>query len=122
METALDFALGETADMIRETTRRFAADRIAPKAADIDEQNKFDRSPWPEKGALGLQGITDEEEYGGPGRGYLMHCVAMEVGRRARAADEHAYRPESNRWIHKKRLRGQDSTAVGQGKRVAGYG
>src|SRR3546814_20524150 len=82
METALDFALGETADMIRETTRRFAADRIAPKAADIDEQNKFDRSLWPEMGALGLHGITVEEEYGGPCLGHLDPVVAMgEVSR-----------------------------------------
>src|SRR3546814_17645717 len=80
METALDFALGETADMIRETTRRFAADRIAPKAADIDEQNKFDRSLLPEMGALGLHGITVAEEYGGLGLGQpqpLLPTVAV---------------------------------------------
>ena len=62
MDTALDFGLGETADMIRETTRRFAADRIAPKAAEIDRDNKFDRSLWPEMGALELHGITVEEQ------------------------------------------------------------
>src|SRR3546814_4901092 len=91
METALDFALGETADMIRETTRRFAADRIAPKAADIDEQNKFDRSPWPEMGALGLHGITVEEAYGGLGLGYLEQVVAMEEVSRAPASIGFSY-------------------------------
>ncbi|HEX7657462.1 MAG TPA: acyl-CoA dehydrogenase family protein, partial [Sphingomonas sp.] len=77
MDNALDFALGETADMIRETTRRFAADKIAPKAAEIDEHNKFDRSLWPQMGELGLHGITVEEEWGGLGLGYLDHVVAM---------------------------------------------
>src|SRR3546814_851107 len=96
METALDFALGETADMIRETTRRFAADRIAPKAADIDEQNKFDRSLWPEMGALGLHGITVEEEYGGLGLGYLDHVVAMEEVSRASASIGLSYGAHSN--------------------------
>src|SRR3546814_7508571 len=96
METALDCALGETADMIRETTRRFAADRIAPKAADIDEQNKFDRSLWPEMGALGLHGITVEEEYGGLGLGYLDHVVAMEEVSRASASIGLSYGAHSN--------------------------
>ncbi|RIA45749.1 isovaleryl-CoA dehydrogenase [Hephaestia caeni] len=96
METALDFALGETADMIRETTRRFAADRIAPKAADIDEHNKFDRSLWPEMGALGLHGITVEEEWGGLGLGYLDHVVAMEEVSRASASIGLSYGAHSN--------------------------
>ncbi len=96
MDTALDFALGETADMIRETTQRFAADRIAPRAADIDAQNKFDRSLWPEMGALGLHGITVEEEWGGLGLGYLDHCVAMEEVSRASASIGLSYGAHSN--------------------------
>ncbi|WP_425542450.1 isovaleryl-CoA dehydrogenase [Sphingomonas oligophenolica] len=93
---ALDFALGENADMIRETTRRFAADRIAPKAAAIDEDNKFDRSLWPEMGALGLHGITVEEEWGGLGLGYLEHVVAMEEVSRASASIGLSYGAHSN--------------------------
>ncbi|MCM8732124.1 isovaleryl-CoA dehydrogenase [Hephaestia sp. GCM10023244] len=96
METALDFALGETADMIRETTHRFAADRIAPRAADIDAHNKFDRSLWPEMGALGLHGITVEEEWGGLGLGYLDHVVAMEEVSRASASIGLSYGAHSN--------------------------
>ena len=58
---ALDFNLGETADAIRETTARFAADRIAPLAARIDAANSFPRELWPQMGELGLHGITVEE-------------------------------------------------------------
>ncbi|OYX37259.1 MULTISPECIES: isovaleryl-CoA dehydrogenase [unclassified Sphingomonas] len=96
MDTALDFALGETADMIRETTQRFAADRIAPRAAEIDATNKFDRSLWPEMGALGLHGITVEEEWGGLGLGYLDHCIAMEEVSRASASIGLSYGAHSN--------------------------
>ena len=96
MDTALDFALGETADMIRETTQRFASARIAPRAAEIDETNTFDRSLWPEMGALGLHGITVEEEWGGLGLGYLDHCIAMEEVSRASASIGLSYGAHSN--------------------------
>src|SRR5215472_9628715 len=74
----MDFGLGETADAIRETTARFAAA--------IDRDNAFPRQLWPQMGALGLHGITVEEEYGGLGLGYLEHCVAMEEVSRASAS------------------------------------
>ncbi len=109
METALDFALGETADMIRETTRRFAADRIAPKAAAIDEHNRFDRSLWPEMGALGLHGITVEEEWGGLGLGYLDHVVAMEEVSRASASIGLSYGAHSNLCVNQIRRWGNDA-------------
>ena len=96
MAEGLDFALGDMADAIRDTTQRFAADRIAPKAAAIDENNKFDRSLWPEMGALGLHGITVEEEDGGLGLGYLEHCVAMEEVSRASASVGLSYGAHSN--------------------------
>jgi isovaleryl-CoA dehydrogenase len=73
-----DFGLGEDIDMLRETTRNFSADKIAPRADQIDKTNTFPRDLWPQMGALGLHGITVEEEYGGSGLGYLAHCVAME--------------------------------------------
>src|SRR4028118_1375028 len=69
-EPGLDFALGEMADTIRDTTRRFAADKIAPIAAEIDEKDWFPRELWPQMGELGLHGITVEEQYGGLGLGY----------------------------------------------------
>ncbi len=77
------FDLGETADMLRDTVRDFSADEIAPRAAEIDKTNSFPRDLWPKLGALGLLGITVEEEYGGSGLGYLEHCVAMEEVSRA---------------------------------------
>ncbi|MEO9130159.1 MAG: isovaleryl-CoA dehydrogenase [Sphingomonas sp.] len=100
MDMTLDFALGENADMIRETTHRFATDRIAPKAAAIDEDNRFDRSLWPEMGALGLHGITVEEEWGGLGLGYLEHVVAMEEISRASASVGLSYGAHSNLCIN----------------------
>ena len=74
----LDFGLGNTADMLRETVQSFSADRITPRADEIDRSNTFPRDLWPELGKLGLHGITVEEEWGGSGLGYLEHCVAME--------------------------------------------
>ena len=75
---SIDYQLGDTADAIRETTARFAAEKIAPKAAQIDADNAFPRDLWPQMGDLGLHGITVEEEWGGLGLGYLEHVVAME--------------------------------------------
>ncbi|MDQ0320747.1 isovaleryl-CoA dehydrogenase [Pararhizobium capsulatum DSM 1112] len=95
-----DFSLGETADAIRETTARFAADRIAPIAADIDRNNNFPRELWPEMGALGLHGITVEEEFGGIGLGYLEHVVAMEEVSRASASVGLSYGAHSNLCIN----------------------
>ena len=93
---ALDFDLGETADMIRETTARFAADKIAPLAAEIDRTNDFPRQLWPQMGALGLLGVTADEEYGGLGLGYLEHVVAMEEVSRASASVGLSYGAHSN--------------------------
>jgi isovaleryl-CoA dehydrogenase len=92
----LDFALGEMADAIRDTTARFAADRIAPLAKRIDEEDWFPRGLWPEMGALGLHGITVAEEYGGLGLGYLEHVVACEEVSRASASVGLSYGAHSN--------------------------
>src|SRR5258706_15525948 len=73
----LNFDLGEQADMLRDTVRSFADDRIAPRAAEIDRTNQFPRDLWPAMGALGLLGLTVEEEYGGFGMGFIWHCVAL---------------------------------------------
>ncbi len=83
---SLDFDLGHTADMLRDTVRDFATDKIAPLAAEIDKTNLFPRHLWPQMGALGLHGITVEEEFGGSGMGYLEHVVAMEEVSRASGA------------------------------------
>ncbi len=92
----LDFALGEMADTIRDTTSRFAAERIAPLAKQIDEEDWFPRELWPEMGALGLHGITVDEEDGGLGLGYLEHVVAQEEVARASASIGLSYGAHSN--------------------------
>jgi len=92
----MDFALGETADAIRAATARFAADKIAPIAARIDETNAFPRELWVPMGDLGLHGITVEEEFGGLGLGYLEHVVAMEEISRASASVGLSYGAHSN--------------------------
>jgi isovaleryl-CoA dehydrogenase len=93
----LDFALGEHAEMIRDTTRRFAAERIEPLAARIDAEDWFPRDElWPAMGELGLHGITVEEEDGGLGLGYLEHVVAQEEVARASASIGLSYGAHSN--------------------------
>ncbi|TVV74984.1 isovaleryl-CoA dehydrogenase [Sphingomonas solaris] len=103
-----DFALGEMAETIRETTARFAADRIAPLAARIDAEDWFPRDLWPEMGALGLHGITVEEEWGGLGLGYLEHVVAQEEIARASASVGLSYGAHSNLCVNQIRRWGSD--------------
>jgi isovaleryl-CoA dehydrogenase len=91
-----DFQLGEMADTIRDTTARFAADRIAPIAAEIDHNDRFPIELWPEMGELGLHGITVGEEDGGLGLGYLEHVVAQEEIARASASVGLSYGAHSN--------------------------
>jgi len=98
-----DFGLGEDVDMLRESVRGFANDRIAPRAADIDSSNKFPRELWPELGDLGLLGITVEEEFGGSGLGYLAHVVAMEEISRASASIGLSYGAHSNLCVNQLR-------------------
>src|SRR2546421_12554066 len=103
-----DFGLGETADMLRASVRGFAADRIAPRADEIDRSNIFPRDLWPELGKLGLHGITVEEEWGGAGLGYLEHCVAMEEVSRASASVGLSYGAHSNLCVNQIRRNGTD--------------
>ena len=97
MQRMLDFALGETADMIRDITARFASEQIAPLAARVDAEDWFPRAElWPAMGELGLHGITVEEEWGGLGLGYLDHVVAVEEVSRASASIGLSYGAHSN--------------------------
>ncbi|MGU3316621.1 isovaleryl-CoA dehydrogenase [Sphingomonas sp. M6A6_1c] len=96
----LNFALGEMADTIRETTRRFALDRIEPIAAAVDAEDRFARELWPEMGALGLHGITVEEDDGGLGLGYIEHLIACEEISRSSAAIGLSYGAHSNLCIN----------------------
>jgi isovaleryl-CoA dehydrogenase len=100
---SLDFDLGETADMIRDTVSSFAQSEIAPRAAEIDRTDEFPRDLWPRMGELGLLGITVEEEWGGSGLGYLEHAVAMEEISRASASVGLSYGAHSNLCVNQMR-------------------
>ncbi len=103
-----DFGHGEELDLLRETVRSFAADHIAPRAAEIDEKNEFPRDLWPELGALGLLGITVEEEYGGSALGYLAHVIAMEEISRASGSVGLSYGAHSNLCVNQLRRWGSE--------------
>ncbi len=92
----MDFGLGEDVSALRETVRRFAQERIAPIAADIDRSNEFPAGLWAELGALGLLGVTADPDYGGSGMGYLAHVVAVEEISRASASVGLSYGAHSN--------------------------
>ena len=104
----LNFHLGETADMLRESVRSFAAAEIAPRAAEIDACNDFPADLWKKMGALGVLGITVEEEYGGAAMGYLEHVVAMEEISRASASVGLSYGAHSNLCVNQIRRNGTE--------------
>ena len=105
---ALDFALGEEIDLLRDSVAGFAAVEIAPIAAEIDRTDRFPRELWPKMGALGLHGITVEEEFGGTEMGYLAHCVAMEEVSRGSASVGLSYGAHSNLCVNQIRRNGND--------------
>ncbi|MBV7256582.1 isovaleryl-CoA dehydrogenase [Pacificimonas sp. WHA3] len=92
----LKFDHGETIDMLRDSIRGWATDKLAPRAAEIDESNQFPRDLWPQLGDLGLLGITISEEDGGTGLGYLAHTIAVEEISRASASVGLSYGAHSN--------------------------
>jgi len=108
----LNFALGDDLDALRETVRRFASERIAPQAADIDRSNSFPMPLWLELGELGLLGITAGEHYGGIGLGYLAHCVVMEEISRASASVALSYGAHSNLCVNQINRNGSEAQKV----------
>lgn len=103
------FALGEEIDALRDLVQRFAADEIAPRAADIDRDNSFPADLWEKMGELGLHGITVPEELGGAGMGYLAHCIAIEEISRASASVGLSYGAHSNLCVNQIARNGSDA-------------
>jgi len=106
---ALRFEHGDTIDMLRASVRDFAAREIAPRAAGIDRANEFPPDLWPKLGALGLLGISVEEDYGGSAIGYLAHIVAMEEISRASASVGLSYGAHSNLCVNQIRRNGSEA-------------
>jgi len=102
----LNFALGDTVEMLRDAVRAFAESEIAPHADEIDHKNHFPNQLWPKLGSLGLLGITVEEKFGGSGLGYLDHVIAMEEISRASASVGLSYGAHSNLCVNQIRLNG----------------
>ncbi len=107
-QPSFNFDLGETADQLRDAVQQFTADKVAPIAAEIDKTDQFPRHLWPEMGALGLHGITVEDEWGGAGLGYLEHCIAMEEVSRGSASVGLSYGAHSNLCVNQLRRNGND--------------
>ncbi len=105
----LRFDHGETLDMLRASVRDFTAKEIAPRAASIDEKNEFPADLWKKLGALGLLGITVEEDYGGTAMGYLAHIIAMEEISRASASVGLSYGAHSNLCVNQIRRNGSEA-------------
>jgi isovaleryl-CoA dehydrogenase len=106
---SLNFDLGETADLLRQSVESFAAEEIAPRAAAIDKENAFPMDLWPKLGSLGVLGVTVPEEYGGAGMGYLEHVVAMEEISRASASVGLSYGAHSNLCVNQLRRNGSNA-------------
>ncbi len=105
----LAFDHGDTIALLRESVRNFAAKEIAPRAAEIDRVNEFPPDLWPKLGALGLLGVTVEEDYGGTAMGYLAHIVAMEEISRASASVGLSYGAHSNLCVNQIRRNGSEA-------------
>ncbi|MBC9072408.1 isovaleryl-CoA dehydrogenase [Thauera sp. CAU 1555] len=106
---SLDFNLGETIEMLRDTLRDFCAAEIAPRAAEIDRVNEFPADLWKKLGDLGVHGMTVEEEYGGTAMGYLAHIIAMEEISRASASVGLSYGAHSNLCVNQIRRNGNEA-------------
>ncbi|MCW8835908.1 MAG: acyl-CoA dehydrogenase family protein, partial [Rhodospirillales bacterium] len=104
----LNFDLGETADMMRDSVRSFTSDEISPRAADIDQSNEFPMDLWRKMGDLGILGLTVDEEYGGAGMGYLEHVVAMEEVSRGSASVGLSYGAHSNLCVNQIKRNGNE--------------
>ena len=106
---SMNFALDEEIEALRDLVHRWAQDRLAPMAAEIDRKNQFPAELWPELGELGLLGITVDEKYGGSSLGYLAHTIAVEEIARASASVSLSYGAHSNLCVNQIQLNGTEA-------------
>ena len=106
---SMNFSLDEEIEALRDLVHRWAQDRLAPMAAEIDKSNRFPDELWPELGELGLLGITVDEQYGGSSMGYLAHTIAVEEIARASASVSLSYGAHSNLCVNQIQLNGTDA-------------
>jgi len=104
----MNFSLDEEIESLRDMVQRWAQERLAPMAAEIDRANEFPAELWPELGELGLLGITVDEQYGGAGMGYLAHSIAVEEIARASASVSLSYGAHSNLCVNQIQLNGTE--------------
>lgn len=109
MYNGLDFQLGETLDLLRDSVYQFATQEIAPFASKIDHDNVFPHHLWKKLGDMGLLGVTVSEEYGGANMGYLAHVLAMEEISRASASVGLSYGAHSNLCVNQIYLHGNEA-------------
>jgi len=106
---SMNFALGDDIEALRDLVHRWAQDRLAPMAAEIDKTNQFPAELWPELGELGLLGVTVDEKYGGASLGYLAHTIAVEEIARASASVSLSYGAHSNLCVNQIQLNGTEA-------------
>ncbi len=105
---SMNFALGDEVEALRELVHRWAQERVAPMASEIDKSNQFPPELWPELGELGLLGVTVDEKYGGAAMGYLAHTIVVEEIARASASVSLSYGAHSNLCVNQIQLNGTD--------------
>ena len=105
----LDFELGQTADLLRESVAEFVAREISPLAGKIDRENAFPAELWSRLGEMGLLGVTIDPKFGGAGMGYLEHTIAMEEISRASGSVGLSYGAHSNLCVNQIFRNGTDA-------------
>src|SRR3954469_11189397 len=75
---SLDFDLGDEHQLLRDTVRSFALEKVAPVAEELDREKRFPYEIVGELAELGLMGMTIPEEYGGAGTDTLAYAIAVE--------------------------------------------
>jgi short-chain 2-methylacyl-CoA dehydrogenase len=74
----MDLDLSHEHELVRDTVREFARERVAPVAEELDREHRFPYDLVAELAELGLMGMTIPEEYGGAGADTVSYAIAIE--------------------------------------------